>query len=526
MRNRRRRFACDANGWSSAGRPFRLRPQPVLAQDRAGAAAIDHTDACGGNELWPAAGAAILARDEYKYSDVLVTFVDGSVGTASATAVFAKLAEVFRTIAAHDPLTNLPNRRVLEQVGRQLMAQAGSERTIALLYVDIDRFKDVNDVIGHRVGDVVLTEFARRLQQCTTDDDLVVRMGGDEFAVLLTQATPTTANAIAEHIVLSAAAPFVIDGRVVTLGASVGIAFPNDAMPERTLGVIDVLIRHADAAMYQAKRSGTGVVNRVGYAVDTSQYAGSAAAIARRIPAAMDEGLFAVHYQPIVDVTTRRTVEMEALLRWDDPKLGPIEPARFIPIAEHAGHIIDLGRFVITTACEQARRWRDAGNDWVIAVNLSPLQLLDPELVGFVHVSLISHGITPDRLRFEVTESQAIRDATATGGRLRELRNLGVRISLDDFGTGYSSLSMLRQLPIDTIKIDRSFINRIDADGEEADQDTSLVRLVVEIARVYGLSVVAEGIERESQLAQLAQMGCPYAQGFLLGHPALADAHS
>jgi diguanylate cyclase (GGDEF)-like protein len=466
------------------------------------------------------AGSAILVRDEAdRYSDVLVTFADGGFGIASVTAVFARLAQVFETIATHDPLTNLPNRRVLEQVGKHLFGNRTSSG-VALLYVDLDRFKDVNDLLGHRAGDAVLVEFARRLRQCTREDDLIVRLGGDEFAVLLRDATPVIAHAAAERIVLNAAAPFVIDGRIVTLGASVGVAFPDHATEERSLSAIDVLIRDSDSAMYQAKRSGRSVVGTTELpALDTGRGT-SAGAIGRRIRPALDAGLFELHYQPIIDIATGRTVEMEALLRWDDTELGPLTPAEFIPVAERSGLIIELGRWVIRTACAQGRHWSDTGSPRSVAVNLSPLQLMDPELVSYVRTVLSETGFPAGLLRFEITESEAIRDVTATTSRLRELRTLGVQLSLDDFGTGYSSLAMLRQLPIDTIKIDRSFVDRIDRDGDDVASDTALVRLVIETARMFGFSVVAEGVERRAQLDQLTEMGCASAQGFLFGRPA------
>jgi diguanylate cyclase (GGDEF)-like protein len=466
-----------------------------------------------------ATGAAILARDDADhYGDVLVRFADGGIGIASVAAVFARLAELFQTIASHDPLTNLPNRRVLEQAGRQLIA-SGETTQVALLYVDLDRFKNVNDVLGHRAGDAVLVEFAHRLRQCTRDEDLVVRLGGDEFAVLLTHTTPVSAHAAAERIVLNAAAPFVVDDRLVSLTASVGLAFLDGDVPDRTLGMIDVLIRHADAAMYKAKRSGSGVMQLVSAATPQLEPGNSPAAIARRVLPAMAAGLFQLHYQPIIDLATGATVEMEALLRWDDAELGRLTPAEFIPVVEQSGHIIEIGRWVIIAACEQARLWVDAGQPCSVAVNLSPLQLLDPELVPYVAATLSATDLPAHLLRFEVTESEAIRDISATTSRLKELRDLGVHLSLDDFGTGYSSLAMLRQLPVDTIKIDRSFIDRIDRDSDDAESDTALVRLVIETARVFGLSVVAEGVERESQLSQLSDMGCGAAQGFLLGRP-------
>lgn len=433
---------------------------------------------------------------------------DGQIGLIPAAVVLAALADGYRLAALTDALTGLPNRLAV-QSGEVLLGGHPAAPP-ALLYVDLDRFKQVNDTYGHRAGDGVLVEFAQRLQSCLRPQDVVARVGGDEFVVLLDGADEMTACAVAERIVLTAAAPFVVDGHVVTTGASVGIALPGDTDGRQLLSPSEVLLHHADAAMYRAKASGRGQWARLD---DTGQDVGPP--MSRRLRAALEGDRLQVHYQPKVALVSGRVVEVEALCRWQEPDLGSIPPSTFIPLAEQVGLIVPLGRWVLEQACAQARSWLDEGRDLRVAVNVSAVQLARPELVDEVTSALARAGLPADRLRLEITESAALSEPLATVTRLRRLAALGVQLSLDDFGTRYSSLSLLRSLPVHGLKIDKSFVDGVDTDH----QDAAMVRLLVELGHRLGLTVIAEGVERNEQLAVLRDLGCDAVQGYLLGRP-------
>jgi len=415
--------------------------------------------------------------------------------------------------AFSDSLTGLPDRRVLDRwpvdpIGR------GASSIRAVLWVDIDALSGVNDVAGYAVGDALLVQFAARLHQCLRPGDVLVRLGGDEFALGLSDVSVETATAIGERIVQLAGEPFRIGTQTVNVTASVGLGMSGQRQTEAPIGL---LLSLSCAAMREAKASGRGRL----YCLSGTSLAAAGLVergdIGRRIKPALATGQFELHYQPLFDVATGQVNEVEALMRWNDTELGPLLPASFIPVAEHTGQIIPLGRWALREACQQAHRWQLAGTPRAVAVNLSPVQLTDVELVGDIQAALVAAELAADWLRLEITEAEAIRDFQGTTRRLTQLRDLGIHLSLDDFGTGYSSLAMLRELPVDTIKIDRSFVQRLDQPESRA--DTVLVRAVIDTAHAFGLTVVAEGVEHTGQMAALAQMGCYRVQGFLLGCP-------
>ena len=464
---------------------------------------------------------------------VLVCGPDGSLGVAPVTAVFEQLAQQYAHQALHDPLTGLPNRLFLLEKLRQLGC------TGVLFLIDLDRFKDVNDHLGHAAGDQVLVEFAQRLRTVARSGDLVVRLSGDEFAVL-TEGRLTTAQstALAERMVLTAAAPFVVTGQgggqedgeedgedgeqLVTLGASVGVTDSADAAATSP----DALLHRADLAMYRAKSLGRGRVSHFGAELLEDAEATDAVRarhrMERRLRQAIETESLHLHYQPVVALPSGQVTGVEALARWEDDELGRVAPDVFIPLAERTGLVVDLGRWVLQTACREAAGWPTgpSGLAPTVAVNVSPVQLAQRGFIDDVTRALSDSGLAPDRLCLEITETAAITDLTASAARLTQLRDLGVRLALDDFGAGHSALSLLKALPVHLVKIDRSFVDRVTSDTA----DGVLVRLVIEAAHSLGRRVCAEGVETAEQAHQLIAMGCDSAQGWLFGRPEPASA--
>jgi diguanylate cyclase (GGDEF)-like protein/PAS domain S-box-containing protein len=474
------------------------------------------------------AAAAIIPRrtDDDRVDAIIVTAADGSMSIVPVTAVFEQLALQYAYQSLHDPLTGLPNRSFL----LERLREAGRTGSSAVLcYVDLDRFKDVNDDLGHAAGDEVLIEFAHRLRGVARADDVVVRLGGDEFAVLCpTPLSVAQSTALAERIVLAAAAPFVVRGergeQVVSLGASVGVAGADDGTLES--GSLDALLLRGDVAMYRAKSLGRGrVAHFEDDLLEAARGTGAVRArhlMERRLRHAIETGGLTLHYQPVVGLPSGQITGVEALARWDDAELGSVPPDEFIPVAERGGLIVDLGRWVLRTACDEAAGWPTgvSGVPPTVAVNVSPVQLAERGFVDDVRNALAVSGLRPCRLILEITETAAITDLPATAARLEELRALGVRLALDDFGAGHSSLTLLRALPVHLVKIDRSFIERVTHDTADA----VLVRLVIEAAHSLGRQVCAEGVETPEQAQQIVAMGCDAAQGWLFGRPRPASA--
>ena len=419
--------------------------------------------------------------------------------------------------AFHDSLTNLPNQALFrDRVEHALTRAARQHMKIAVLFVDLDNFKTVNDSLGHTVGDELLVAVTARLQRCLRQGDTAARLGGDEFAVLLEDLEAKAgATAIADRIIAALRRPFAIVGKEVFIGASIGVAF--DAPGADT----DQLLRNADLAMYTAKLRGRSRYQVFEPAMHTA--AVERLEVEADLRRACERDEFIVHYQPIVDVRSGWIGGVEALVRWEHPTRGLLPPAAFIPLAEETGLIQQIGRRVLQVACAQVREWqleRDTVPRLNVSVNLSPRQLTDPKLVADVASALETAGLAAESLTLEITESAMMHDTEVAIARLTELKALGVSLAVDDFGTGYSSLSYLQRFPIDSLKIDRSFVAGIDGDAEQS----ALARAIVRLAQTLQLHAVAEGVETESQLERLRELGCRYAQGFYLAMPQDAES--
>jgi diguanylate cyclase (GGDEF)-like protein/PAS domain S-box-containing protein len=408
--------------------------------------------------------------------------------------------------ALSDDLTHLPNRpMLLDRLGQALARRNRDGTSLALLFIDVDGFKSVNDMLGHAAGDALLIAFARRLQDSIRPGDTVARFGGDEFVVLCERTDPAEAEAIARRLAAVAAEPHAFLGDLPT-SASIGLALASG--PEEAM--TDVLLRQADAAMYEAKRSGRG--NRVTFDAALEARDGHRRQVETELHQALRRGELRLLYQPQIDLRDDRVAGLEALVRWRHPARGLLTPHEFIPAAERSGLITDLGAWVVEEACAYAARARE---DWVAWINLSARQLR-PGLVAEVSAALERSGLAPSRLGLELTESILMHDLRVAWDQLTELRRLGVRLAIDDFGTGYSSLSYLAELPVDTVKVDRSFTARL----EDGGRGRTVVTAVLGMARGLGLDVIVEGVETEVQLAVLRELGVTLAQGHLLGRPA------
>ena len=414
-------------------------------------------------------------------------------------------------MAHHDELTGLPNRYLLRDRLRQALAHA--QRTgehLSLLLLDLDRFKDVNDALGHPTGDHLLRAAAKRLAGVVRISDTLARLGGDEFAVLQTNVPEAGGTAVlAERLVEAVAAPFTVDGQGIRVAASIGIAVhPDDGADA------DELVRRADLALYRAKHEGRGRFRFFEPAMDAR--ARSRRQLEQELRRALDAGEFVLHYQPQVELATGRVDGVEALVRWRHPTRGLVPPAEFIPAAEACGLIVPLGAWVLGEACRQVRAWQDAGLMLTVAVNLSPVQVRHDGLLEAIDDALDAYHLDGNCLEVELTENLLLdRSEAATDQTLRGLAARGIRLALDDFGTGYSSLGYLKRLPVQRIKIDRSFVRDIGSDPD----DEAVVQAIVTMGHTLGKQVVAEGVETQAQLAFLRRLGCDAAQGFLLGRP-------
>jgi diguanylate cyclase (GGDEF)-like protein len=414
--------------------------------------------------------------------------------------------------ATHDALSGLPNRTQFIRCVDESLLAASRDEAIAVLFIDLDNFKVVNDSLGHAVGDELILAVADRLRTVAEKSDMgcTARLGGDEFTLLMHDAGDgSRAVSVAQLILRELGRPFQIRDHELFVAASIGIAL-STSVPDSA----GDLLRAADVAMYHAKSTGRGQCAL--YDSTMGRDAADRLELETELRRAIERGGLQVHYQPIVDLATGRIAEMEALVRWSHPSRGLMSPATFIPLAEETGLIVPLGRWVLEQACRQVRAWQlqyPSQPPLVASVNLSARQLQHPDLTRSVTEILNRSGLPPTSLKLEITESVLMRDADAE--RLRSLAELGIRLAIDDFGTGYSSLAYLSRLPIDTLKIDRSFVNRL---GQEPESD-AVVRTIVALAHSLNLSVTAEGIERPEQAAHLQHLGCRQAQGFLIARP-------
>jgi len=429
-------------------------------------------------------------------------------------------------LAYHDSLTGLGNRLLLrERLATALENQRSENSSVAVIFMDLDRFKNVNDTMGHTAGDELLTKVAKRLHACVeaidiADGDgevetLLARLGGDEFTLLLSDvANRQQVESLAEKILESLSAPFDLRGQKVSLSASLGIALsPDDAQD------VETLLRDSDMAMFHAKNQGGRGYEF--YADSMEEIAAKRLDLEHRMQQALERDEFVLYYQPKVDVITGLVTGVEALLRWIDPERGIVGPDEFIPMAEETGVIIPIGDWVLKQAMQQLVTWQQEGLPAMrVAVNVSVRQI-DPRLdfVGKVVSLLEETGLDPKLLDLEITEGALLSDEETAIPMFQQLRNLGVGLSLDDFGTGYSSLSYLRRLPIDTLKIDRSFIQCIDTNPADA----ALVGSIIAMARVLGLRVVVEGVETRAQQSFLVELGCDEIQGFIFSQPISAE---
>jgi diguanylate cyclase (GGDEF)-like protein len=407
-------------------------------------------------------------------------------------------------LAYHDMLTGLPNRAQLRDLVNQAIADC-RERQLALLFLDLDHFKDVNDTLGHSAGDALLVEFAKRLRSQIQPSDLLGRLSGDEFVVVLPNCDPARASLVASHITEALASPLWIDNRQVPISASMGISiYPDNATD------IDTLMQQADAAMYKAKQAGRST-HRF-FSADMNRLAEQRLVFSAALRQAIANDRLKLVYQPQTRTVDGALYGVEALARWHDPELGEVPPAKFIPLAEEVGLIEQIGLWSIREACRQMAAWRQAGLDVpCVAVNLSPLNFQNAKLAAVVAETIKVNGLPPEALMLEITEGVLANERSAAIETMNAIRKLGVGLSLDDFGTGYSSLSRLAHLPIRELKIDRSFMRNIERDASALAIATAVVR----VGQSLKMAVVAEGVETEGQRELLAGLGCDVVQGHL-----------
>ncbi len=437
-------------------------------------------------------------------------------GQAATAIGNARLLERIRHQALHDALTGLPNRvLILDRVDSMLARGRRHHMPAAALFIDLDGFKDINDTLGHGAGDELLQAVAVRLATVLRDSDSIGRLGGDEFVVLVEGASLDAGpELVAERVLDILREPFEIEGyhdTPITVSASIGIAAGDRSSAGE-------LLRDADIALYRAKADGK---NRfVVFASEMRDAVTERMKLDMDLRGALERGEFSLVYQPVFELSSGRMTGAEALIRWHHPLRGVVDPDVFVPILEESGHIVPVGRWVLNEACRQAARWRAHGHRIDLAVNFSVRQLETSEFVADIRKALLESGIDPSSLILEITETAIMRDAEATAKRLRAVKQLGIRIAIDDFGTGYSSLAYLSQFPIDSLKIDRSFITTIGTSSE----GSALTRMLIELGKALGLETLAEGIEDQSQYAQLQAAHCDSGQGFLMARPLDADA--
>lgn len=453
----------------------------------------------------------IWSRDERMFASSLADFLSLALSASGRQ----QAQEQLRHMANFDRLTALPNRAMFQDRLAHALAKAQrSNREIALLFVDVDRFKSINDSLGHHIGDRVLRSMAKRLMRCVRSSDTVARLGGDEFTVILEELDDVeTIISVCDRILETVAEPLVLSDAEMTLTCSIGVAhFPNDGSDAESL------LQKADTAMYRAKKNGRNKYQF--YTADMHQQAMDRLERETDLRKALQREEFALVYQPQVDVSSGKVVGVEALVRWRHPLKGLISPDDFIPLAEETGLIPQLGAWVLREACRQACEWKaEYGSDFHIAVNLSVGQFILRNIPELISTVLAETGLPADMLMLEITESLAVGEGKSTLVLLQDLKQLGCRLALDDFGTGNSSLSYLKRFPVDTIKIDRSFVRDINRDAHDA----AIAKATINLARSLDLQVVAEGVENAQQMEWLQAEGCSLMQGYFFAAPLNAE---
>jgi diguanylate cyclase len=442
------------------------------------------------------------------------TLVVVGIRLALSVRLMQTLSEERRQQSVTDELTGLPNRRHLFQVLDDFFAHgedAGEDHRLSFLFVDLDHFKEINDSFGHPAGDELLRQLAARLSSSLRETDLIVRIGGDEFAVVLIGGDSRYAEEVAQRVTDCLSEPFLLEVVNTTIGASIGIAVaPTDARDAAGL------MWCADVAMYRAKLSGMPFAS---YQQNLDEW--DQMRLLEELRVALDQGGLTLHYQPQLDLRSREVLAVEALLRWDHPRLGLLAPVKFLPLVEEAGLMDAVTRWVVRNATEQCARWRTEGRLMTVAVNVSPSNLIEPGFVDLVRGELERQGLQPDALVLEITETCVISDFERSRQVIQELRDMGLIVSIDDFGAGVTSLAYLSSLPVRELKLDRYFVARLA--GGEGERDLELLRSTIELGHAMGLRIVAEGIEDEDTLDLLASLGCDSAQGYCICRPKPAD---
>ena len=424
--------------------------------------------------------------------------------------------ENIRRQANYDSLTGLPNRELfLDRLAQSLFNMSRAGQKLALMFLDLDGFKLVNDTLGHNVGDLLLRETSRRLRGCIRDTDTVARLGGDEFTVIMPGVIdPQKVLVVAQRVLDSLSEAFVLEGHETFVSCSIGITiYPDDAADSHEL------LKNADSAMYRAKDQGKA--NYQFYTSDLNAEVKERMVLKNGLVRARDRGELSLHYQPKLDIRSGLITGVEALMRWNSLELGQVSPVKFIPVLEETGMVVDVGEWAIRTACEQHCAWRDMGLPPIkVAVNLSARQLREHNFVSIVRQVLKETGVAPEHLEIEITESMLMSDTANVVITLGKLHDLGITITMDDFGTGYSSLSYLKQFPIDTIKIDRSFIADIATDSD----DVEIIKAIITMGQSLNRKIIAEGVETAEQLSILKKYQCDEIQGYLFGRPMPGDS--
>ena len=523
------RFAEKMTGWSRAearGRPF---ADVLRLIDNISGASLDDAVAIALQADKTASGmtssinCTLVRRDgeEFGIESRVAIIHDQDGNAVGAVVAFrdvsaARLASLeMSRVAQHDVLTNLPNRALFnDRLSQAISLAERQSKQLAVLFVDLDQFKRINDSLGHSVGDRLLRSVARRLVACVRRTDTVSRLGGDEFLILLSQIEHSEDAAItARKILRAVAAPHVIDSKSLDVNVSIGgSTYPADAQNAETL------VSYADVAMYEAKQQGRNSYQF--FRTDMRARMATRVAMERDLRCALGRNEFTLHYQPKVHFQTGQCTGMEALLRWQHPERGLLSAATFVPIAEECGLIVAIGQWVLLEACRQARAWSDLGLKVVpVAVNVSAVEFRARDFLSGIRAVLIATGLDPQDLELELTEGVLMQDAESAVVTLLALKAMGVKLAVDDFGTGFSSFTYLRRFPVDTLKVDKSFVHEITEDSD----GTTIVNAIINIGKSLKQRVVAEGVETRSQLDFLQRHGCDEGQGYYFSHPVTAE---